>query len=138
MKRLCGLFLVGLACTVLAAIPKSGPKYETDRSTVGFLRRYLISGGDIHYPAEAARSNHQGSGFFLMKLRPDGVVGSLTIKSSTGYASLDEHVAQTLKGYRFKPKTEGPILWLVSFLQPATVIVKVMGYGEKNPPFLPK
>src|ERR1700676_4424717 len=126
------MLFVALACTVQAAIPKGGPKLQTDSGTVGFLQRYLISGGDIHYLAEAARSKQQGSGFFLMKLPPDGVVESGTIKFSTGYGALDEHVTRTLKDYRFKPKTEGPILWLVSFMYPWTVIVKASKYDEKH------
>ena len=73
-----------------------------------------------------------------MKLRPDGIVESLTVKSSTGSTELDENVTRTLRAYRFKPNTKGPILWLVSFLQPATVIVKAMLVDEKNMPSLPK
>ncbi len=136
MKRLSFLFAL-LASTALA-LPRGGPKYETDRGTVGFLRRYLVSGGDIHYPSDAARRNLQGSGFFLMKLRPDGIVESVTIKSSTGATQLDEEVTRTLKAYRFKPNTKGPLFWLVSFLQPSTVIVKAMLVDEKNLPPLPK
>ena len=137
MKRLSLLFVM-LACTTLAAVPRGGPKYETDRGTVGFLRRYLVSGGDIHYPAEALRLNLQASGFFLMKLRPDGIVESVTVKSSTGHKVMDEEVTRTLKTYCFRPGTKGPLLWLMSFLKPATVIVKAMLVDEKNLPPLPK
>ena len=137
MKKLSLLFVM-LACTALAFPPRGGPKYETDSGTVGFLRRYLVSGGDIHYPYDADRRKLQASGFFLMKLRPDGIVESLTVKSSTGYAELDEEVTRTLKAYRFKPNTKGPLLWLVSFLQPTTVIVKAMLVNEKSLPRLPK
>ena len=35
-------------------------------------------------------------------------------------------MTRALKAYRFKPNTQGPILWLVSFLQSSTVIVKAM------------
>ena len=59
-----------------------------------------------------------------MELNPDGSVASLAIKMSTGHPLLDEHVARTLKAYRFKQNTKGPLMWLVSFAQPATVIVK--------------
>lgn len=127
-----------LVCTALAYPPRGGAKYETDRGTVGFLRRYLVSGGDIHYPADADRQKLQASGFFLMKLRPDGIVESVTVKSSTRYPALDEEVTRTLKAYRFKPNTKGPLLWLVSFLQPTTVIVKASLVDEKNLPPLPK
>jgi len=115
MKRLNLVFAL-LACTAVAS-PKGGSRYETDRGTTGFLFYHLLSGGEITYPSEAARLKLQGSGFFLMRLRPDGVVESLTIKSSTGYAVLDEHIARALKAYRFKAGTKGPLLWLVGFLQ---------------------
>ena len=124
MKSLACLVAVLLATTSLAAPPKGGPRYETDRGTIGFLRRHLVSGGDIQYPIQAVRAKQQGSGFYLMKLANDGAVLSVTVKKAVGYKQLDDHVVSTLKGYRFKPKTKGPLLWLVSFAQPATVIVK--------------
>ena len=126
-----------LTCTALA-IPKGGPRYETDAGTVNFLRRYLVSGGDIHYPLEAAQAKKSGSGFYLMKLSADGSVESVTAKRSTGYKELDEHVIRTLKAYRFKPKTKAPLLWLVSFAPPATVIVKAsLVRSENDIPDLP-
>lgn len=127
--------LVSLAALMVAtasAVPKGGPKFETDSGTMNLLRRYLISGGDISYPLEAARRKEQGSALFFMRLRPDGTVESVTVNSSTGYAGLDQHVARTLRGYRFKPKTKSPLIWLVSFAQPATVIIKVYHAKEKD------
>ena len=122
MKSFALLFIT-LASTALA-VPKGGPMYQTDSGTVGFLRRHLVSGGDVQYPMEAAKAKQQGSVFYLMKLRADGSVESLALKKSTGHKALDENVRRTLSGYRFKPKTKSPLLWLVSFAQPATVIVK--------------
>lgn len=130
MKRFILLFAL-LAATAVAAVPKGGPQYQTDSGTVGFLRRHLISGADLQYPIEAQRLKQQGSLFLLMKLRPDGTVESLTAESVTGDAVFEEQVKRALKSYRFKPKTKGPLMWLVSFAQPATVIVKV--YRVKEP-----
>ena len=138
MKRLYLLLFAMLICTAVAFPPKTGPKYQTDSGTVGFLRRYLVSGGDIQYPYDAKQRSLQGGGFFLMRLRPDGIVESVTVQSSTGYTVLDEHVTRALKTYRFKPRTKGPLLWLVSFLQPATVIVKAHLVKEPSPPASPK
>jgi len=132
MKPLC--FLLLFACTALAAIPKGGPKVETDRGTVGFLHYHLLSGGDIRYPDDAAKQKLQGSGFFLMRLRADGSVQSLTVRSSTGYPLLDKSVTQTLEKYRFRPNTKAPLLWLVGFIQPSTVIIKVSLLKEADPP----
>ena len=137
MKILATVILAALTCSA-AAVPKGGPRYETDAGTVGFLRRYLLSGGDIYYPLEAAQAKQWGSGFYLMKLLPDGSVESVTAKRSTGHKGLDEHVTRTLKAYRFKPKTKAPLLWLVSFAPPATVIVKAsLVRDEKSIPVLP-
>ena len=120
--------------TAVASPPKSGPKVETDRGTVGFLHYHLLSGGDILYPSEAARLKLQGSGFYVMRLRADGTVESVTVKSSSGYAVLDKNVTDTLKGYRFRPNTKGPLVWLVGFAQPATVIVKLSPLKESQIP----
>jgi hypothetical protein len=73
-----------------------------------------------------------------MRLRPDGVVESVTKKMSTGAAVLDEHITRVLKSYRFKPGTKQPILWLVGFIQPGTVIVKLNLLKEESPPPSPK
>ena len=132
MKQFIVLF-AAIACTAFGAPPKSAPQVQSDRGTVGFLHYNLLSGGDIQYPAEALKAKQQGSGFYLMQLRPDGTVESLTVKSSSGSAQLDEAVTRTLKSYRFKPKTKGPLLWLVGFLQPATIIIKVSRVDETTP-----
>ncbi|MGH9697006.1 MAG: energy transducer TonB [Bryobacteraceae bacterium] len=122
-----------LASTVFAFPEGNRPHYETDSGTVGFLHYHLKSGGDILYPYEAAHLKQEGSGFFLMRLRPDGSVESLTMKSSTGHSLLDDSIMRTLKGYRFRPKTKGPLLWLVGFMQPSTVIVKLTLIKEDHP-----
>ncbi len=130
MRKLSFSFFAILTCAALGAPPRGGPQYQTDRGTVGFLRRHLLSGSDIRYPLELAQAKVVGSGFFVMELAADGTVESLRIERSTGHPSLDEKVRKTLRDYRFKPKTEGPLIWLISFATPATVIVKV--YREKK------
>jgi TonB family protein len=132
MKRLCVLFTM-LACTAVAAPPRGNSKYETDRGTVGFLHYNLLSGGEIPFPPEARRQNLQGSGFFLMRLRADGLVESVTTQMSTGHSVLDQHIIRLLKAYRFKPGTKQPVQWLVGFIQPSTVIVKLNLVKEKSP-----
>jgi TonB family protein len=136
MKRITLLFAM-LACMALTVPPMSGAGYQTDRGTRGFLFYNLLSGGEISFPPEAVRQNLQGSGFFLMRLRPDGVVESVTTKMSTGHTVLDEHIIRVLKAYRFKAGTKQPIEWLVGFIQPATVIVKLNLIKEQSPPSPP-
>jgi TonB family protein len=137
MKRFSFLF-AALACMALAVAPVRGAGYQTNRGTRGFLFYNLLSGGEISFPPEAVRQNLQGSGFFQMRLRPDGVVESVTTKMSTGHPVLDEHIIRVLKAYRFKAGTKQPIEWLVGFVQPATVIVKLNLIKEQSPPSPPK
>lgn len=134
------LLFVAIVAPSAQAVPKGGPSYQTDSGTVGFLRRYLVAGGDITYPLEAVKKKLSGSGFFLMRLRADGTVESVTIADSNLDRSLNEHVQRTLRGYRFKPKTKEPLLWLVSFdARQVAVIIKVSRVKEEDLPIrLPK
>jgi hypothetical protein len=52
---------------------------------------------------------------------------------SSGHAVIDQHLIRVLKTYRFKPGTKQPIEWLVGFIQPDTVIVKLNLVKENGP-----
>ena len=119
------VLLAAMVASTAVAVPRGGPQYQTDSGTVTFLRRNLVSGGEIQYPLDAQKQKQIGSLFVLMRLQPDGTVESLTTKHVTGDRVFQAHVERALRGYRFKPGTKGPLLWLVSFDHPATVIVKV-------------
>jgi TonB family protein len=131
MIRLTLLFVCWFGCVALAAPPKGGPQYRTDSATVAFLRRHLVSGAEIQYPREALHAKVQGSGFYRMTLRPDGTVESVERlegrfgKIAEGHPLLDRQVKQALSTYKFKPKTKGPLIWLVSFALPATIYVQL-------------
>ena len=137
MKRL-GVLIAVLSLLVLTALRAGAAAYQTDSGTRGFLLYNLISGGEFTIPAEAARQNLSGTGFFLMRLRPDGAVESVTMKMSSGYAVIDQHLMRVLKTYRFKPGTKQPIEWLVGFIQPNTVIVKLNLVKENPSPARPR
>jgi TonB family protein len=137
MKQL-GVLIAALSLSVLTALPAGAAAYQTDSGTRGFLLYNLISGGEFTIPSEAVRQNLSGSGFFLMRLRPDGAVESVTMKMSSGHAVIDQHIMRVLKTYRFKPGTKQPIQWLVGFIQPQTVIVKLNLVKENAPPSRPK
>jgi TonB family protein len=132
MRRL-GLMVLVFALAAPAVLLAVRAGYETDSGTISFLRYNLISGGEFTVPPEAARQNLSGSGFFLMRLRPDGAVESVTMNMSTGYTILDQHIMRVLQAYRFRPGTRQPIQWLVGFIQPVTVIVKLYLINEKSP-----
>ena len=119
------VLLTTIAASTAVAVPRGGPQYQTDSGTVALLRRHLVSGGEIQYPLEAHQRKQIGSLFVLMELAPDGTVQSLKTKQATGDRVFQSHVERALRGYRFKPGTKGPLLWLVSFDHPATVVIKV-------------
>ena len=137
MKSLWMLMLV-FSLSVMTVLPAGAAAYQTDTGTRGFLLYNLVSGGEFTIPAEAARKNLSGTAFFLMRLRPDGAVESVTMQMSSGHAVIDQHLMRVLKTYRFKPGTKQPIQWLVGFIQPETVIVKLNLVKEKAPPSRPK
>ncbi|MBA2432508.1 MAG: TonB family protein [Chthoniobacterales bacterium] len=130
------LLLFAFLTSTAVAVPRGGPQYQTDRGTVSFLRRHLISGGEIQYPLEPRQRKQMGSMFVVMNLRPDGTVESLRTRHLEGDRVFQTHVERALQGYRFKPKTKGPLVWLVSFAPPATVIVKVSRSKDGKPPVL--
>ena len=133
MKRVWTL-IVALSLSVLTALPAGAAAYQTDTGTRGFLLYNLVSGGEFTVPSEAVRQNLSGTGFFLMRLRADGAVESVTMKMSSGHAVIDQHVMRVLKTYRFKPGTKQPLLWLLGFVQPDTVIVKLNLVKDDKPP----
>jgi TonB family protein len=132
-----------LAAIVLAsfafAATAGAAGYQTDRGTTSFLHYNLISGSDFHYPPEARKAKLQGTGLFVMRLKADGHVDSVTIKMSSGFKILDDAVATTLRSYQFKPSTKSPILWLAGFLYPDGVLVKITAFLKETPtPARPK
>lgn len=127
---------LGLAIFASATLATAA-QYQTDRGTTSFLHYNLVSGGEFYYPPEAEAAKLSGTGFFLMRLRADGDVDSITLKMSTGHKILDEAVTGTLRTYRFKANTKGPLLWLVGFIYPSTVIVKITARIKEAQPTPP-
>ena len=132
MRRI-GFVSAVLSLLLFTLSRAQGQGYQTDKGTISFLRYNLVSGGEFAFPPEALQKKLSGSGFFLMRLRPDGSVESITTKMSTGYALLDDHITRLLKAYRFRPGTKQPIEWLVGFIYPGTVIVKLNLVKEQGP-----
>ena len=131
MKRVfrnCILYFV--LCIASAAARGAAPPtstnqavIETDPMTQEFLRRVLVSGSDFSYPEAAAKQKQGGTCSCIMFLQPDGTVKSIALDKSSGHPILDNHVGRTLKGYRFKPGTKGPIRWFITFSWPGKIRV---------------
>lgn len=96
---------------------------ESDPMTQEFLRRVLVSGSDFSYPDAAAKQKQGGTCSCIMFLQPDGTVKSIALYKSSGHPILDNYVGRTLKGYRFKPGTKGPIRWFITFSWPGKIRV---------------
>ena len=85
------LFFAFLAQTGLAdSIP--APKTED-----------MISAPPPEYPYDARRRNLQGSGMFILRVRPDGTVARVDIEDSTGAPLLDRAAIAAYSKWRFKP-----------------------------------
>ncbi len=92
MKRcLVILFVICLAQTGLAdSIP--APRKED-----------VIDAPRPEYPYEARRRNLQGSGMFIIRVRPDGTVARVDVEDSTGAPLLDRTAIAAYSKWRFKP-----------------------------------
>ncbi len=55
------------------------------------------------YPYEARLHYTQGRGSFLIHVRPDGSVSSVTVESSAGAPILDKAAIAALSKWRFRP-----------------------------------
>ena len=63
----------------------------------------VIYGPRPEYPVEARRRNLQGSGMFILRVRPDGTVSRVDVQDSTGAPLLDQTAIATYSKWRFKP-----------------------------------
>lgn len=96
---------------------------ESDEVTQNLLRHVLVSGSDFSYPDEAAKQKQGGTCHCTMFLLPDGTVKAVTVSKSSSHPVLDDYVRRTLKGYRCKPGTQGPIQWFITFSWPGKIKV---------------
>jgi protein TonB len=63
----------------------------------------VISAPRPEYPFEARRRNLQGSGMFILRVRPDGTVARVDVEDSTGAPLLDRTAIAAYSKWRFKP-----------------------------------
>jgi TonB family protein len=63
----------------------------------------LIYAPRPEYPYEARRRNLQGSGMFILRVRPDGIVARVDVEDSTGAPLLDRTAIAAYSKWRFKP-----------------------------------
>jgi TonB family protein len=107
--------LIALASAAWTATAKA-QYVEYDQELARQYKQTLVSGGELTYPAEAARRKQGGSGVFVMFLRPDGTVKTVNIQRSTGHPLIDAETKRTLLTYRFKPGTRQTQVFPVTFV----------------------
>jgi TonB family protein len=59
------------------------------------------------YPQEARNKGHQGKVLLKVEVLPDGWVGEIEVKESSGYKVLDQSALETVKKWRFIPASKG-------------------------------
>jgi len=59
------------------------------------------------YPQEARNKGHQGKVLLKVEVLPDGLVGEIEVKESSGYKMLDQSALETVKKWRFIPASKG-------------------------------
>jgi TonB family protein len=67
-------------------------------------KEYVRYAARPEYPVEARRHHMEGRGVFAMHIRPNGIVASVEIVKSTGYAVLDGAAISALRQWRYHPK----------------------------------
>jgi protein TonB len=61
------------------------------------------------YPLEARNKGYQGRVLLKVEVLPDGRVGEIELKESSGYEVLDESALATVKKWRFIPARKGKV-----------------------------
>jgi TonB family protein len=61
------------------------------------------------YPQEARNKGYQGKVLLKVEVLPDGRVGEIELKESSGYEVLDQSALTTVKKWRFIPATKGRV-----------------------------
>jgi len=66
-------------------------------------REDLLYAPRPEYPYKARLHYLQGSGSFILRVRPDGTVARVEVEDSTGAPLLDQTVISAYSKWRFKP-----------------------------------
>jgi protein TonB len=72
------------------------------------------------YPAMSRRMGEQGRVLFDVHILPDGSVGEIKLKKSSGYARLDEAALEAVRRWRYVPAKRGDTPIPFWYVQPVT------------------
>lgn len=66
-----------------------------------------VSGSRPAYPSDAVRAGWEGTVVIRVLVDTGGTAAAVTVRSGSGYASLDEAAVQAVKRWRFTPARQG-------------------------------
>ncbi|TMP93686.1 MAG: energy transducer TonB [Verrucomicrobia bacterium] len=104
MRRCVVLVMLVFAASIAFADSISKPRKED-----------LIYAPRPEYPYEARLHYLQGSGSFILRVRPDGTVARVDVEDSTGAPLLDQTAIAAYSKWRFKPGRVKAVRVPVSF-----------------------
>lgn len=81
------------------------PPAPPAKTGVSIPATYAASNRKPDYPAMSRRYEEQGTVVLRVLVQADGRAGAVEIKSSSGYARLDESARTTVQSWRFHPAT---------------------------------
>jgi protein TonB len=55
------------------------------------------------YPGTARQRGYEGDVLIAAEIRADGRIGTVRVKRSSGYASLDDSALEAVRAWRFEP-----------------------------------
>jgi TonB family protein len=104
MWRCLGVLVLAFVADIAIANSISKPRQED-----------LIYAPRPEYPYKARLHYLQGSGSFVLRVRPDGTVARVDVEDSTGAPLLDQTAIATYSKWRFKPGRVKAVRVPVSF-----------------------
>ena len=80
---------------------------ETAKLDGGRTRVRYLESAHPQYPRRAREMGWQGTVVLRVEVNPDGTVGVISVRRTSGYPSLDEAALTAVKEWRFAPLTDG-------------------------------
>jgi protein TonB len=80
---------------------------ETAKLSGGRTRVRYLESAHPPYPRRAREMGWQGTVVLRVEVNPDGTVGEISVRRTSGYPSLDEAALTAVKEWRFAPLTDG-------------------------------
>jgi protein TonB len=97
--------IVVVALAIWTAASRAEDNSANARKIAPTRKGNALYAPEPNYPEWARRLGMAGSGVFIVNVRRDGTVESVTVYRSTGYAELDRSSIRAFRKWRFRPGT---------------------------------